>query len=168
MKKLLCLAAVMFILGTAAYSEAGYALFQQKKIELKAKLKTLELIREKEKNARRKNETGKKEDVKNGAAHKKLRRNYLNKRVNQQLDLFKRRIIDEYNIFQDIKLTKEEINNNRLNNKIYNLINKNLDNKKETTKEKKNKYDNVELVQRYTFKRKENRKKIRNKNKRRR
>ena len=88
-------------------------------------------------------------------ARETSRRNYLNKRVNQQLDLFKRRIIDEYNIFQDIKLTKEEINNNRLNNKIYNLINKNLDNKKETTKEKKNKYDNVELVQRYTFKREE-------------
>lgn len=74
MKKLLCLAAVMFILGTAAYSEAGYALFQQKKIELEAKLKTLELIREKQKDARRKNETGKKEDVKNGAVHKELRR----------------------------------------------------------------------------------------------
>ena len=88
-------------------------------------------------------------------ARETSRRNYLNKRVNQQLDLFKRRIIDEYNIFQDIKLTKEEINNNRLNNKIYNLINKNLDNKKEATKEKKNKYDNVELVQRYTFKREE-------------
>ena len=83
------------------------------------------------------------------------RRNYLNKRVNQQLDLFKRRIIDEYNIFQDIKLTKEEINNNRLNNKIYNLINKNIDNKKETFKEKKDKYDNIDLVQRYTFKREE-------------
>ena len=83
------------------------------------------------------------------------RRNYLNKRVNQQLDLFKRRIIDEYNIFQDIKLTKEEINNNRLNNKIYNLINKNIDNKKESFEEKKDKYDNIDLVQRYTFKREE-------------
>ena len=83
------------------------------------------------------------------------RRNYLNKRVNQQLDLFKRRIIDEYNIFQDIKLTKEEINNNRLNNKIYNLINKNIDNKNGIIKEKKDKSDNIDLVQRYTFKREE-------------
>ena len=83
------------------------------------------------------------------------RRNYLNKRVNQQLDLFKRRIIDEYNIFQDIKLTKEEINNNRLNNKIYNLINKNIDNKKDIIKEKKDKNDNIDLVQRYTFTREE-------------
>ena len=83
------------------------------------------------------------------------RRIYLNKRVNQQLDLFKRRIMDEYNIFQDIKLTKEEINNNRLNNKIYKLINKNIDIKKETTKEKKDKIDNIDLVQRYTFKREE-------------
>jgi septal ring factor EnvC (AmiA/AmiB activator) len=71
MKKLLCLVAVMFILGTSAYSEAAYTLSQQKKIELEAKLKTLELI--KEKNARRKNETGN-EDVKNEAAHKELRR----------------------------------------------------------------------------------------------
>ena len=83
------------------------------------------------------------------------RRVYLNKRVNQQLDLFKRRIIDEYNIFQDVKLTKEEINNNRLNNKIYNLINRNIENKKDLTKEKKDKYDNIDLVQRYTFKREE-------------
>ena len=52
------------------------------------------------------------------------RRIYLNKRVNQQLELFKRRLIDEQNIFKDVKLTKEEINNNRLNSKIYNLINK--------------------------------------------
>ena len=74
MKKLLCLAAVMFILGTAAYSEAGYALLPQKKIELESKLKTLELIREKRKNERIKNETGKKEDVKNEAVHKELRR----------------------------------------------------------------------------------------------
>ena len=88
-------------------------------------------------------------------ARETSRRNYLNKRVNQQLDLFKRRMLDEYNIFQDIKLTKEEINNNRLNNKIYNLINKNLDTKKETTKEKKDRNDNIELVQRYTFKREE-------------
>ena len=80
------------------------------------------------------------------------RRNYLNKRVNQQLDLFKRRIIDEYNIFQDIKLTKEEINNNRLNNKIYNLLNKNIE-KKEINKEKKDKNDNIDLVQRFSFKR---------------
>ena len=88
-------------------------------------------------------------------ARETSRRNYLNKRVNQQLDLFKRRIIDEYNIFQDIKLTKEEINNNRLNNKIYNLINKNIDNKKESFKEKKDKNDNIDLVQRFTFKREE-------------
>ena len=80
------------------------------------------------------------------------RRIYLNKRVNQQLDLFKRRMIDEYNIFQDIKLTKEEINNNKLNNKIYHLINRNIDPKKETTKEKK---DNIDLVQRYSFKQEE-------------
>ena len=84
------------------------------------------------------------------------RRLYLNKRVNQQLDLFKRRIIDEYNIFQDIKLTKQEINNNRLNNKIYHLINKNIDTQKEsTTKDKKGKNDNIDLVQRFTFKREE-------------
>ena len=84
------------------------------------------------------------------------RRLYLNKRVNQQLDLFKRRIIDEYNIFQDIKLTKQEINNNRLNNKIYHLINKNIDPQKEsTTKDKKGKNDNIDLVQRFTFKREE-------------
>ena len=80
------------------------------------------------------------------------RRNYLNKRVNQQLDLFKRRIIDEYNIFQDIKLTKEEINNNRLNNKIYNLLNKNIE-KKEIIKDKKDKSDTIDLVQRFSFKR---------------
>ena len=84
------------------------------------------------------------------------RRLYLNKRVNQQLDLFKRRIIDEYNIFQDIKLTKQEINNNRLNNKIYHLINKNIDTQKEsTTKDKKGKNDNIDLVQRFSFKREE-------------
>ena len=47
------------------------------------------------------------------------RRIYLNKRVNQQLELFKRRMIDEYNNFKDVKLSKEEINNNKLNNKIY-------------------------------------------------
>ena len=76
------------------------------------------------------------------------RRIYLNKRVNQQFDLFKRRMIDEYNIFQDVKLTKEEINNNRINSKIYNLINK-----KEIEKEiKKEKKDNIDLVQRYSFK----------------
>ena len=65
------------------------------------------------------------------------RRVYLNKRVNQQLDLFKRRMIDEYNIFQDVKLTKEEINNNKLNNKIYHLITKNANIQKEIPKEKK-------------------------------
>ena len=83
------------------------------------------------------------------------RRAYLNKRVNQQLDLFKRRMIDEYNIFQDIKLTKEEINNNRLNNKIYHLITKNTEIQKEIPKEKKDKNDNIDLVQRFSFKREE-------------
>ena len=83
------------------------------------------------------------------------RRAYLNKRVNQQLDLFKRRMIDEYNIFQDIKLTKEEISNNRLNNKIYHLITKNTEIQKEIPKEKKDKNDNIDLVQRFSFKREE-------------
>lgn len=91
------------------------------------------------------------------------RRIYLNKRVNQQLELFKRRIIDEYNIFKDVKLTKEEINNNKLNNKIYNLINKsyninnikkdNDSNNNNSKKNKKEELENVDLVERYTFKR---------------
>ena len=91
------------------------------------------------------------------------RRIYLNKRVNQQLELFKRRLIDEQNIFKDVKLTKEEINNNRLNSKIYNLINKsyNINNIKKdndnrnnhSKKDKKEILENVDLVERYTFKR---------------
>ena len=91
------------------------------------------------------------------------RRIYLNKRVNQQLELFKRRIIDECNIFKDVKLTKEEINNNKLNNKIYNLINKsyninnikkdNDSNNNNSKKNKKEELENVDLVERYTFKR---------------
>ena len=90
------------------------------------------------------------------------RRIYLNKRVNQQLELFKRRINDEYNIFKDVKLTKEEINNNRLNHKIYNLVNttynsnnniKKDNDSKNYKKDKKDELDNVNLVQRYTFKR---------------
>ena len=100
------------------------------------------------------------------------RRIYLNKRVNQQLELFERRMIDEYTIFKDIKLTKEEINNNRLNNKIYSLIKKNYndnnkrDNVKDTNskRNKKEEAENVDLVQRYTFNREEaeyNRKKFR-------
>ena len=100
------------------------------------------------------------------------RRIYLNKRVNQQLELFERRMIDEYTIFKDIKLTKEEINNNRLNNKIYSLIKKNYndnnkrDNVKDTNskRSKKEEAENVDLVQRYTFNREEaeyNRKKFR-------
>ena len=100
------------------------------------------------------------------------RRIYLNKRVNQQLELFERRMIDEYNIFKDIKLTKEEINNNRLNTKIYSLIKKNYndnnkrDNVKDTNskRNKKEEAENVDLVQRYTFNREEaeyNRKKFR-------
>ena len=100
------------------------------------------------------------------------RRIYLNKRVNQQLELFERRMIDEYNIFKDIKLTKEEINNNRLNTKIYSLIKKNYndnnkrDNVKDTSskRNKKEEAENVDLVQRYTFNREEaeyNRKKFR-------
>jgi pre-mRNA-splicing factor ATP-dependent RNA helicase DHX16 len=81
------------------------------------------------------------------------RRIYLNKRVNQQFDLFKRRIIDENNIFQDVKLTKEEINNNKLNSKIYHLINKNVDmNLDLKEKNSKDKKDNIDLVQRYSFK----------------
>ena len=92
------------------------------------------------------------------------RRIYLNKRVNQQLELFERRMIDEYTIFKDIKLTKEEINNNRLNNKIYSLIKKNYndnnnrDNNMKDTNSKRNKKEeaeNVDLVQRYTFNREE-------------
>ena len=92
------------------------------------------------------------------------RRIYLNKRVNQQLELFERRMIDEYNIFKDIKLTKEEINNNRLNNKIYSLIKKNYndnnkrDNNVKDTNSKRNKKEeaeSVDLVQRYTFNREE-------------
>ena len=87
------------------------------------------------------------------------RRIYLNKRVNQQLELFKRRMIDEYNNFKDVKLSKEEINNNKLNNKIYNLINRsyninnNNKNENDTKKSKKDELENVDLVQRYTFKR---------------
>ena len=93
------------------------------------------------------------------------RRIYLNKRVNQQLELFKRRLIDEHNIFKDVKLTKEEINNNRLNSKIYNLINKsyNINNIKKdndnrnnhSKKDKKESLENVDLVERFTFKREE-------------
>ena len=37
------------------------------------------------------------------------RRIYLNKRVNQQLELFKRRIIDEYNIFKLINFSTKII-----------------------------------------------------------
>ena len=87
------------------------------------------------------------------------RRIYLNKRVNQQLELFKRRMIDEYNNFKDVKLSKEEINNNKLNNKIYNLINRsyninnNNKNENDIKKSKKDELENVDLVQRYTFKR---------------
>ena len=92
------------------------------------------------------------------------RRIYLNKRVNQQLELFKRRIIDEHNIFKDVKLTKEEINNNKLNYKILNLINRsyniNNNNKKDndiknnnSKKDKKEELEKVDLVQRFTFKR---------------
>ena len=96
MKKLLCLAAVMFILGTAAYSEAGYALLPQKKIELESKLKTLELIREKKKNERIKNETGKNENVKNKAVHKELRR--LDEEIERiQEEIRKLNDIDEEN-----------------------------------------------------------------------
>ena len=106
------------------------------------------------------------------------RRIYLNKRVNQQLELFERRMIDEYTIFKDIKLTKEEINNNRLNNKIYSLIKKNYndnnkrDNVKDTNskRNKKEEAENVDLVQRYTFNREEaeyNRKKFRDRKTRR-
>ena len=100
------------------------------------------------------------------------RRIYLNKRVNQQLELFKRRIIDEYNIFKDVKLTKEEINNNKLNNVIYNLINKSYNTNKiekeskNTKKDKKEELENIDLVQRYTFKREDtefNPKKIKDK-----
>jgi pre-mRNA-splicing factor ATP-dependent RNA helicase DHX16 len=69
-------------------------------------------------------------------------------------------------------LTKEEINNNRLNNKIYSLIKKNYndnnkrDNVKDTNskRSKKEEAENVDLVQRYTFNREEaeyNRKKFR-------
>lgn len=46
MKKLLCLVAIVFILGTAAYSEASYALFAKKRAEIEARLKTLELQKE--------------------------------------------------------------------------------------------------------------------------
>ena len=90
------------------------------------------------------------------------RRIYLNKRVNQQLELFKRRINDEYTIFKDVDLTKEEINNNRLNHKIYNLVNKTYNStnnikkdndSKNYRKNKNDELDNVNLVQRYTFKR---------------
>ena len=119
-----------------------------KKFDKKKKETKLEGIQLKEENEERNEPIA--DDIRETS-----RRVYLNKRVNQQLDLFKRRIIDEYNIFQDVKLTKEEINNNRLNNKIYNLINRNIENKKELTKEKKDKYDNIDLVQRYTFKREE-------------
>ena len=119
-----------------------------KKLDKKEKETKLEGIQLKEENEERNEPIA--DDIRETS-----RRVYLNKRVNQQLDLFKRRIIDEYNIFQDVKLTKEEINNNRLNNKIYNLINRNIENKKELTKEKKDKYDNIDLVQRYTFKREE-------------
>ena len=119
-----------------------------KKFDKKEKETKLEGIQLKEENEERNEPIA--DDIRETS-----RRVYLNKRVNQQLDLFKRRIIDEYNIFQDVKLTKEEINNNRLNNKIYNLINRNIENKKELTKEKKDKYDNIDLVQRYTFKREE-------------
>ena len=81
------------------------------------------------------------------------RRIYLNKRVNQQLELFKRRLIDEQNIFKDVKLTKEEINNNRLNSKIYNLINKSYninnikkDNDNRNNHSKKDKKESLENV----------------------
>ena len=91
------------------------------------------------------------------------RRIYLNKRFNKQFELFKRGIIDEHNIFKDVKLTKEEINNNKLNYKILNLLNRsyniNNTNKDNDTKnnhskkDKKEELENVDLVQRFTFKR---------------
>ena len=98
----------MFILGTATYSEAGYALFAKKKIELEAKLKTLESIREKEKNERIKNKTGKNEDVKNEAVHKELRR--LDEEIERiQEELRKLNDIDEENA-EKIREAKPKFN----------------------------------------------------------
>ena len=83
------------------------------------------------------------------------RRIYLNKRVNQQMELFKRKIEDEYNIFKGIKLTEEEIRANNLNNKIYNLINKNYKSSNNNNNPNNNN-SNYEILNRYSLTPEEN------------
>lgn len=78
------------------------------------------------------------------------RRIYLNKRVNQQMELFKRKIEDEHNIFKGIKLTDEEIRANNLNNKIYNLINKNYKPNNNNSNNNNNN-SNYEILNRYSL-----------------
>ena len=54
--------------------------------------------------------------------------NYLQKRTQQQLDLFKRQIDDEQKLFGGLNLSKEEIKRNEINKKIYEIATENLKN----------------------------------------
>ena len=56
------------------------------------------------------------------------RMNYLQKRSQQQLDLFKRQIEDEQKLFGGLNLSKEEIKRNEINKKIFEIANENIKN----------------------------------------
>ena len=56
------------------------------------------------------------------------RMNYLQKRTQQQLDLFKRQIEDEQKLFGGLNLSKEEIKRNEINKKIFEIANENIKN----------------------------------------
>ena len=56
------------------------------------------------------------------------RMNYLQKRSQQQLDLFKRQIEDEQKLFGGLNLSKEEIIRNEINKKIFEIANENIKN----------------------------------------
>ena len=53
---------------------------------------------------------------------KKSRMSYLQNRSTQQLDLLKRRIEDEDKLFKGVRLSEDEINLNKINKNIYNLV----------------------------------------------
>ena len=53
---------------------------------------------------------------------KKSRMSYLQNRSTQQLDLLKRRIEDEDKLFKGVRLSEDEIDLNKINKNIYNLV----------------------------------------------
>ena len=56
------------------------------------------------------------------------RMSYLQKRSQQQLDLFKRQIDDEQKLFGGLNLSKEEIKRNEINKKIFQIANESIKN----------------------------------------